>query len=308
MNLLKRAAVALMGAVAVCANPCQAGEDSHPRDNGGPPGKFQNLVTDEAALEAWSSIGPRQPEVIIEGRALNEVAWNTAKTFQNQFDLILPPAEPDLSSMAVQMRLKDVGAIEMFNAMNLYFEAQKLPARWKLTLNGGRPTAVLGMEKPQAAPTPLAGAEKTGDTVFPIPDILCGSGPDLDKQPADNLEDTIAAALDDLQKPGHAKANAPGGPVIKVHAQAGILVFNGTWEETELVRSTLQALNKGQGTRATQRRRAARAARVTGTPRRAKSRKEMVMPMSRACWTTMMLATLPRIMKPPPKLLASASM
>ncbi|MGD1084084.1 MAG: hypothetical protein ABSA47_04935 [Verrucomicrobiota bacterium] len=242
MKLLKRTALGLIGAVAMCGNPCQAGEDAKPGDEGGPPRRYQNLVTDEAALEAWSSIGPRQAEVVIEGTALNEVAWNTARTFQNQFDLILPPAEPDLSTMAVQMRLKDVRAIEMFNAMNLYFEAQKLPARWKLTLNGNRPTAILGMEKPQAAATPLAGAEKTGDTVFPIPDILCASGADLDKQSAYDLEDTIAAALDDLRKPGHAKANAPGGPVIKVHAQAGILVFNGTWEETELVRSTLQAL------------------------------------------------------------------
>jgi hypothetical protein len=49
------------------------------------------------------------------------------------------------------------------------------------------------------------------------------------------------------------------------------------------------------------------AANVTGTPRRAKSRKEILIPSSRACWTTMMLDTLPRMIRPPPKLLASAS-
>jgi hypothetical protein len=63
-----------------------------------------------------------------------------------------------------------------------------------------------------------------------------------DKQPTDSLADAIAAVLDDLQKPGRAKVNAPGGPTLKMHAQAGILVFSGTWEETELVRSTLAAL------------------------------------------------------------------
>jgi hypothetical protein len=80
-------------------------------------------------LEAWLVIGPPQTEIVLEGTPLNEVAWNTAKIFKNQFDLILPPADPDLSKMIVQMQLKDVRAIEVFNAMNLYFEVQKLPAR-----------------------------------------------------------------------------------------------------------------------------------------------------------------------------------
>jgi len=51
----------------------------------------------------------------------------------------------------------------------------------------------------------------------------------------------------------------------------------------------------------------ASAASVTGMPSRAKSRKEMWMPSSRACCTTMMLATLPMMSRLPPKLFASAS-
>jgi hypothetical protein len=266
MKFIKKAVWGLIATAAISANAAQAGEGAQRRDEGGvprqfqarlqstndgrlgkldglfPPRKFQNLVTDDAALEAWLVIGPPQTEIVLEGTPLNEVAWNTAKIFKNQFDLILPPADPDLSKMIVQMQLKDVRAIEVFNAMNLYFEVQKLPARWKLTLNGSRPTAILGMEKPQVAATPPAEMEKIGRTVFSIPEILYASVSPLDKQTADNLADTIAAALDDLQKPGHAKVNAPGGPIIKVHAQAGILVCSGTWEETELVRSTLQAL------------------------------------------------------------------
>jgi hypothetical protein len=50
----------------------------------------------------------------------------------------------------------------------------------------------------------------------------------------------------------------------------------------------------------------ASAAKVTGTPRRAKSRKEILTPNSRACCTTMMLETLPKMIRLPPKLLASA--
>ncbi len=242
MSTNYKSVLALIAAATVCANSSPAGEDAQPRDESGPPRKFQNLVTDDAALEAWLAIGPPQPEIILEGTPLKEVAWNTAKIFKNQFDLILPPADPGLSPMAVQMRLKDVRAIEVFYAMNLNFEVQKLPIRWKLALNGSRPIAILGMERLPAAAAPAAETEKIGQTVFPIPDILCASSPASDKQTADNLEDTVAAALDDLQKPGHAKVNAPGGPIIKVHAKAGILVCSGTWAETELVRSTLQAL------------------------------------------------------------------
>jgi hypothetical protein len=86
--------------------------------------------------------------------------------------------------------------------------------------------------------------EKSSQTVFPIPDILCATSPNALKPMADHLEENLAAALDDLQKPGHAKANTPGGPIVKVHAQGGIVVFSGTWEQTELVRSTLHALTE----------------------------------------------------------------
>ena len=87
-----------------------------------------------------------------------------------------------------------------------------------------------------------APAEKIGQTVFPIPDILCAGSPNANKATAEHLEDTIAAALNDLRKPGRAKTNTPGGPVVKVHPEPGIVAFSGTWEETELVRTTLKAL------------------------------------------------------------------
>ena len=48
------------------------------------------------------------------------------------------------------------------------------------------------------------------------------------------------------------------------------------------------------------------AATVTGTPRRANSRNEIVMPVARACCTTIRLETLPTTSRLPPKLLANA--
>jgi hypothetical protein len=91
-------------------------------------------------------------------------------------------------------------------------------------------------------PDALPPAEKISQTVFPIPDILCASSPNANKPTANHLEDAVTSALDDLRKPGRAQANTPGGPIVKVHPDAGILVFSGTWEQTELVRSTLGAL------------------------------------------------------------------
>lgn len=92
---------------------------------------------------------------------------------------------------------------------------------------------------PDVSPSP---AEKISQTVFPIPDILCTASPDADQPTASHLDEAVTTALDDLRKPGQAKANTPGGPIMTVHPEAGILVFSGTWEQTELVRSTLQAL------------------------------------------------------------------
>src|ERR1039457_6084851 len=68
------------------------------------------------------------------------------------------------------------------------------------------------------------------------------------------------------------------------------------------------ALQFNQRVKATQMSSPTRAANVTGIPRRAKSQKEILIPISRACWTTMMLDTLPIIIRLPPKLLASARM
>jgi hypothetical protein len=129
--------------------------------------------------------------------------------------------------------------------MNLYFQAEKLEARWTLTLNGTRPTAILTVLPPAKLPvadTPPAETEKIAPTVFTIAEILSASSAAMDKQPADSIADTIAMILDDMKKPGRAKVNAPGGPILKMHAEAGILIFSGTWEETELVRTGLVAL------------------------------------------------------------------
>ncbi len=64
--------------------------------------------------------------------------------------------------------------------------------------------------------------------------------------------------------------------------------------------------NRAQCAQANHPIRPANAASVTGMPKRAKSQNEILIPISRACCTTMMLETLPITMRLPPKLFASA--
>jgi hypothetical protein len=136
--------------------------------------------------------------------------------------------------------------------------ANSSPAREDiLTRDESRPPRQLQLERLHDDAT-TGGMEKICNTVFPIPEVLHESNPALEKQSGDKIEDAVAAALDDLQKPGRARVNAPGGPVVRVHAQAGILVFRGTWEETELVRSTLQAVKDAAQERETRARERAR--------------------------------------------------
>ncbi len=277
MNFIKETVLGLIAAVALSANASQAGEGapvrgdgSRARGEGTSIHQLQNLGTSDAALAAWSDIGPAPQNISIEGMPVNEVAKSLATTFKNQFDLILPPDDPETSAITVQMRLKDAPAAEIFNAMNLYFQANKIQAQWTLMLNGNRPIAVLAVvhpgKSPGAAAPPVEPDRKT--TVFSIADYLYASTPSaLYKQSATNLLEGLEAVFDDVSSrpgssphgaippvttdhgpPARAPQSGPEGgnraeaPVIKIHAEAGILVFIGTAEQTALVRSTLEAL------------------------------------------------------------------
>jgi len=241
MNNIRKTALALIAAAAVSANTSQADEGAQAVV---PPRPFANLVSDDAALQAWwngtNSLNKSQPVFAFNGMPLDEVAQRIVNIFKNQFDLILP-ADSDLSTIPVKLELKNVNAIEIFNALNIYFETGNIPAHWKLTLNGSRPTALLEMKKPKE--TAPAEPERK-HTVFSIADILYSNGPKVPPERVDETMEAVNAVLQDIQKPNTPAVNTPGGPQLKIHMQAGILVFTGTSEETELVRSTLQALTQ----------------------------------------------------------------
>jgi hypothetical protein len=253
MNYIKRAVLGLIITAALSVNTSQAGEGAPARGDGTrarsegiPIQQLQNLGTSEAALAAWGNIGPAQQNISIEGMPVNEWAKNLATTFENQFDLILPPDDPETSAITVQMRLKDAPAAEIFNAMNLYFQANKIQAQWTLMLNGTRPTAVLAVVHPAKPPGDATPSEtERKHTVFSIAEILVyATGYPNIPVNTQWITNSISMVLGDTQKPGRANVNTPGGPDIKIHEGAGLLVFTGTAEETELVRSTLEALKQ----------------------------------------------------------------
>jgi hypothetical protein len=244
-NCINKSVLALIAAVAISANLSRADEASQPHVDGSQPRPFQNLVTDDAALQAWNNISGKQAEVNCdqEGVPLDEFTRNMDNLFSNQFDIISPSGDRDPNRITMKMRLKDVRAIEIFNAMNLYFEAQDIPAHWRLALNASRPTAILTMKSP--IPPRISSALERKHTVFSIGDTLKVSSPANYKQAADKLTEALEAVLDDISDKPRRGPNGEirdGAPVIKIHAEAGILVFTGTTEETEVVHSTLEAM------------------------------------------------------------------
>jgi hypothetical protein len=132
MNNIKKTALALITMAAISANISRA-------DDGAvavpPPRPFANLVTDDEALEAWvHGNGPNdlyKPQLDFTFELpLNEIAKKIVLQFKNQFDLILP-SDFDPATIMVKLELKNVNAIEIFNAMNMYFDTGNIPAHWK---------------------------------------------------------------------------------------------------------------------------------------------------------------------------------
>jgi len=241
MNNIQKTALALIAILAISANTSQAGDGTQAVV---PPLPFGNLVTDDAALQAWwngtNGLNHSQPQVTFDLVPLGDTAHKILQLFTNQFDLVMP-ADPDPNTINVKLELKNVNAIEIFNAMNIYFETGNIAAHWKLILNGSRPTAILEMKPPPVAAPPPAEPEKK-HTVYSIAEILY-----MDNKPdkrADWITKSLSDVLDGIRKPDRSPANTPGGPEIKIHKEAGLLIFTGTAEETELVFHTLDALKQ----------------------------------------------------------------
>ena len=116
--------------------------------------------------EPWMDSKWKDPQkkltVSYEGLPVSEVAADLRKRFDDAFDIVLPRSAPivvaggiealDVSGLPVQIQLKDVSASEVFNALNLMFDAENMPLRWELKMNGSRPMALLRAKPDVVAP------------------------------------------------------------------------------------------------------------------------------------------------------------
>ena len=191
----------------------------------------------------WPEPDKMLPEFICDAIPVRLVADQLRIEFKNAFDVLIPsswphPTDPSVSidpgSTPVRLQLRNVSAGEIFNGMNMMFEAENAPYRWELRLNGTRPMARLRVlpELVPTTPPPPAPPSVTRMVHF-VGDLLEG-------EPSGTaMEDLVKTVSDIYQK-------AYGSPksVIQFHKDAQLLIVSGTKEQIGFVQLTLSALRE----------------------------------------------------------------
>jgi len=196
------------------------------------------------------------PEVSFKDIPFSIVSKSLSEWFKEGLEVIAPPRwdsppmgasgqvvsfKPD--EVSVNLHLKDVNAEELFNAMNLAFEAENAPVRWRLQMNGDHPLAILRVLPallPQlagalnATPTLAAPTEKLRKVFF-VGDLL-GNGVVMEK-----LYRTVC----DVYDKGYTnEGGATAQNDIKFHEEAQLLIVNATPDRVDFVQNTLAALRE----------------------------------------------------------------
>jgi hypothetical protein len=193
-------------------------------------------AANDAAEKAWAKIGPPIKKVDYDNLPLAEILRPLQNSFSNQFDII---ADRDVApGIAISLRLQDVSASEVFNAMNLFFEtdnsSQNRKPHWKLILNGSRPTAVLEVKGPDH------NEPARQSSVFYIGDLLGNGGPGIAGGVGFSPQDLFKAIRE-----VHDDANGDNlQPHLSFHPEAGLLVVTGTQTQINLTQQTLNALQQ----------------------------------------------------------------
>jgi len=178
---------------------------------------------------------------------ITEVGRNLLDQFGGEFDILYPngPGLPgkNWSDISVMLRLKNVKASEIFNAMNMAFETGNTPLHWDLTMNGHRPTAVLRLIYPNnPEPTgmidpstglPIARPVVAPDKpmVFFVSDLL--GDPKTPGMTMEQIVDTVSDVYQTANK-------RPGN--IAVHKDAQLLIVRGSDEDFRFIQSILVSL------------------------------------------------------------------
>jgi len=223
--------------------------------NGGAPAMPQQIdpttgLPIPPSAPEWKDSNWKDPDVILtnvtfNGLAIAEVGGFLRERFHNEFDIVLPQnwgtvqsawqmgskTLPDWNSTPVSLELKNVSASEIFNAMNLVFENDRVPLRWELKLNGNRRMALLRV---LIDPT-FQGAGSS----LPIRRVyFVGNLIDDEKNGGMTMEQIIKTVTDVWEM-----GDAAGGK-IQFHKDAQLLVVTGDPAQVDFVEQTLKALGQ----------------------------------------------------------------
>jgi len=201
----------------------------------------------------WKDTNWIDPDIILtnvafDGLPIVEVGNFLRDRFHNEFDIVLPQhwgsvqvaegqmgpgALPvaDWNSTPVSLQLKNVSASEIFNAMNLVFENDRVPLRWDLKLNGKRRIALL-----RVLVDPIlqnGGATQPTHRIYYVGNLI-----DDEKNGGMTMEQIIKTVTDIWEM-----GDASGGK-IQFHKDAQLLVVTGTPAQVDFVEQTLKALTQ----------------------------------------------------------------
>jgi hypothetical protein len=199
--------------------------------------------------EPWMDSQWKDPEkkltVSYDGLPLSEVAADLRKQFDDAFDIVLPRSAPiqvlggiealDVSGLPIQIRLKDVRASEVFNALNLMFEAETTPLRWELKMNGSRPLALL-RARPEAA-APLVRTEPPQRKVFFVGDLVTGEKGGMSME-------QLVKTVSEIYEMSYGTSHGPGADQLRFHKDAQLVVVTGSVEQISFIADTISALKQ----------------------------------------------------------------
>jgi hypothetical protein len=187
----------------------------------------------------WKDPDKALPEVFYDGLPVSEIARNLSEEFKGEFDMLLPhyfaagrqgSEGIDWINTPVHLRLKNVKASEVFNAMNLLFENNRTPLRWELKINGSRRIALLRVLEDPRPPDPFHTQEPKRMVYF-VGDLIGN-----EKTGGMSMAE-IVNTISEIWKMTYGQ---PG--VIQFHDKAQLLIVTGTDEQNDFIRQTLQAL------------------------------------------------------------------
>jgi hypothetical protein len=179
--------------------------------------------------------------VTYDGLPVEEVTADLRKQFNEAFDIVIPrgtlPGNNfEAAGVPIRIQLKNVSASELFNAMNLMFEAENTPLRWELKINGSRPMVVLRVLSMAGWPTPPP--EPPQRKIFFVGDMV-----DEEKRGRMTMEQLVKT-VSEVYEMSYGAAHGGVSDHLQFHKQAQLLIVTGTIDETSFVIETLSALRQ----------------------------------------------------------------